>query len=157
MKLNLQDISSHVQQRTFLSKHPNKKSPDRQALSTSHIEEPLYLHYNEDSISPPSQASCWHWTFPLLPQQRLHTFDHPHLSTILSSSFISHSNVFIFLSSKKKKNLSLTPIRYGNSSKEMFKEVWAFNIIAALNTFYTMFSHSPIIHSSTCNSCIDKV
>ena len=45
MKLNLQDISSHVQQRTFLSKHPNKKSPDRQALSTSHIEEPLYLHY----------------------------------------------------------------------------------------------------------------
>ena len=109
---------------------PKKKSSDRQALSIFHIEESLYLHYNEDSISPPNQASCCIKPSIMLalnlsscaPTETPH-FRHPHLLTILSSSFISHSNVCTFLSrkKKKKKNLPLTPIPYGNSSKEMLK------------------------------------
>ena len=109
MKLNLQDISSHIQQRTFLSKYPNKKSSDRQAFSIFHIEESLYLNYNEDSISPPNQVSCCIKPSIMLALNlsfcaptETPQFWHPHLSTILSSSFISHSNVCTFLSRKKK-------------------------------------------------------
>ena len=126
MKLNLQDISSHIQQRTFLSKYPNKKSSDRQAFSIFHIEESLYLNYNEDSISPPNQVSCCIKPSIMLALNlsfcaptETPQFWHPHLSTILSSSFISHSILCTFLSrkKKKKKTFPLTPIPYGNSSK----------------------------------------
>ena len=137
MKLNLQDISSHIQQRTFLSKYPNKKSSDRQAFSIFHIEESLYLNYNEDSISPPNQVSCCikpsimlyktkHHagieSFLLCPNRDSTILTSPSFDYIIKLLYITFKCVHISLTEKKKQNkkkktFPLTPIPYGNSSK----------------------------------------